>query len=65
MIEIVWDNTFKRICKHWSKKHPHLVKSFRNKMELFVNKPFHPSLRTHSLTGILKGLRVDKNNLWA
>lgn len=56
MIEIVWDKKFKRIYKSWSKKHPDLVDSFRDKMGLFINDPFHPSLRTHSLSGILKGL---------
>jgi mRNA-degrading endonuclease YafQ of YafQ-DinJ toxin-antitoxin module len=44
MIEIVWDEKFKRIYKKWSKKHPDLVNSFRVKME------------PHSLSGILKGL---------
>ncbi len=56
MVEIIWDEKFKRIYKNWSKKHPNIVESFRNKMELFANNPFHPSLRTHSLSGILKGL---------
>lgn len=56
MLEIIWDNKFKRIYKGWSKKHPDLVDTFKDKIELFVNDPFHPSLRTHSLSGILKGL---------
>ncbi len=56
MIEIVWDKKFKRIYKNWSRKYPDLVDSFKGKIKLFVNNPFHPSLRTHSLSGILKGL---------
>lgn len=56
MIEVIWDKKFKRIYKSWSKKHPDLVETFRNKLELFENDPFYPSLRTHSLSGILKGL---------
>ena len=56
MIEIVWDDKFKKIYKSWSKKHPDLVSSFKDKMELFANNPFNPSLKTHSLSGILKGL---------
>ena len=56
MIEVIWDKKFKRIYKTWSDKYPESVNSFRNKMELFVNDPYHPSLRTHSLSGILKGL---------
>ncbi len=54
--EIIWDDTFKRIYKKWSKRHPDLVNTFRNKLDLFVRNPFHPSLRTHSLSGILAGL---------
>ena len=50
MIEIVWDEKFKRIYKKWSKKHPDLVNPFWVKMELFTNHPFHPTLKTHSLT---------------
>lgn len=56
MIELVWNSKFKRKYKNWCRRHPDLAESFRNKMELFVNSPFHPSLRTHSLSGILKGL---------
>ena len=56
MIEIIWDEKFKKIYKTWSKKHPDLVESFRNKAELFANNPFHPFFRTHSLSGILDGL---------
>ena len=56
MIEIIWDENFKRIYKKWGKKHPDLVDSFRDKLELFANDPFHPSLKTHSLSGVLKGL---------
>jgi addiction module RelE/StbE family toxin len=56
MLEIIWDKKFKKIYRSWSKKRPDLVGTFKDKMELFVNNPFHPSLRTHSLSGILKEL---------
>jgi addiction module RelE/StbE family toxin len=62
MIELVWDEKFKRIYKKWSQKHPDLVDQFRNKMELFVTNPFHPSLRTHTLSGVLKGLWASRIN---
>ncbi len=55
MIEIVWDDKFKHIYKKWSKNHPDLIDQFRNRMEIFVADPFHSSLKTHSLSGILKG----------
>jgi addiction module RelE/StbE family toxin len=56
MVEIVWDKKFRQLFKKWSKKHPDLVEVFKNKLELFVKDPFHPQLKTHSLSGILKGL---------
>jgi len=55
MIELIWDEKFKRLFKKWTQKHPDLNELFRNKMELFVVDPFHPSLKTHSLSGTLKG----------
>lgn len=62
MIELVWDEKFKRIYKKWSRKHPDLVEQFKNKMELFVTDPFHPSLKTHTLSGVLKGLWSSRIN---
>jgi addiction module RelE/StbE family toxin len=56
MVEIIWDKKFKKIFKKWSKKHPDLVEVFKNKLKLFTNNPFHPQLKTHSLSGILKDL---------
>jgi len=55
MIEIIWDEKFKRLFKKWNQKHPDLNEQFRIKLELFVADPFHPSLKTHSLSGTLKG----------
>ncbi|MBI4723359.1 MAG: hypothetical protein HY769_10280 [Candidatus Stahlbacteria bacterium] len=37
-------------------EHPELVEVFKEKMELFVKGPFHPFLRTHSLSGVLQEL---------
>jgi len=62
MIEVVWDKKFKKTYKIWIKKHPDLLDTFKSKMEIFINDPFYPSLQTHSLSGILKGLwsfRID------
>ena len=55
MIEIVWDEKFKGIYKKWSKKHPDLIEQFRNRLELFIEDPFNPSLKTHTLSGLLTG----------
>lgn len=56
MVEIVWDSKFRKTFKKWSKKHPELVETFKNKLELFTSNPFHPQLKTHSLSVILKAL---------
>lgn len=55
MIELILDEPFLRILKKWRKKHPELVDRFQQKLILFTNEPFHPSLRTHSLSGNLAG----------
>jgi addiction module RelE/StbE family toxin len=55
MIELISDEPFLRILKKWRKKHPELVERFQQKITLFTNEPFHPSLRTHSLSGNLAG----------
>ncbi len=55
MIEIIWDESFLRILKKWRKKHPNLVEKFQQKVDLFIQDPFDPSLRTHSLSGNLAG----------
>ncbi|WP_083389713.1 type II toxin-antitoxin system mRNA interferase toxin, RelE/StbE family [Trichormus sp. NMC-1] len=55
MIEIIWDEPFLRILKKWRKKHPELVERFQQKISLFINDPFHSSLKTHSLSGNLEG----------
>ena len=56
MIEIIWDDRFKRIFKKWAKKHPDLCDDFKFKLEIFCNDPFDPVLKTHSLRGELAGL---------
>jgi len=55
MIELIADEPFLRILKKWRKKHPDLVERFEEKISLFTNKAFHPSLKTHSLSGNLEG----------
>jgi addiction module RelE/StbE family toxin len=54
MIEIVWDEPFLRILKKWRKKHPDLKERFQQRIELFLQDPFHPSLKTHALSGNLE-----------
>ena len=56
MINLIWDESFKRIYKKKIKRRPELKPLFWKKIELFTVEPFHKSLRTHKLTGRLNGL---------
>ena len=56
MIEVVWDEGFKRAYKKKIRHSPHLKNKFSNAVELFEQNPFHSRLRTHKLTGKLEGL---------
>ncbi|WP_373839627.1 hypothetical protein [Methanospirillum sp.] len=56
MIEVIWDERFKRIFKKFIKKHPDIIDEFKFKLDLFCIDLFHPTLKTHSLQGDLKGL---------
>jgi len=55
MIELILNESFLRILKKWRKKHPELVNRFEQKLTLFTDEPFHPSLKTHSLSGNFAG----------
>ena len=55
MIEITYDNNFKKLFKKWKKRHPDIVDIFQNKLKQFAANPFNPALKTHSLSGILAG----------
>jgi addiction module RelE/StbE family toxin len=56
MIELIWDERFKKIYKKWVRQHPELKAQFEKKIIQFEQDPFHPALKTHSLSGVLKGL---------
>ena len=56
MIELVWTRQFSRLCRRWCRAHPELAPVLRERLELFEREPWHPSLRTHALSGQLKGL---------
>jgi addiction module RelE/StbE family toxin len=55
MIEAAWDQGFKRSYRKRIHKHPHLKRQFRDKMAQFLEDPFDSHLRTHKLSGKLKG----------
>jgi addiction module RelE/StbE family toxin len=54
MIELIWDEPFLKILKKWKKKHPTLLVKLEEKLTLFCSEPFHPTLKTHCLSGNLK-----------
>ncbi len=56
MVELIWEERFKKIYKKWSNLHPELKVQFAKKIVQFEKDPFHPSLKTHTLSGVLKGL---------
>jgi toxin HigB-1 len=56
VINITWDQGFKRIYKKKSKNDDELKKTFWKSLESFSTNPSNPVLKTHKLTGRLKGL---------
>jgi addiction module RelE/StbE family toxin len=56
VIKITWDEGFKRTYEKKVKNNDELKKKLWDTMELFSKNPFNPRLRTHKLTGKLKGL---------
>jgi addiction module RelE/StbE family toxin len=64
VIDAVWDAGFKRSYRKRIVKQPHLKRLFWKKMEDFMSDPFSPQLRTHKLSGKLKGswaFSIDDN----
>lgn len=55
MIQLVWDNGFKRSYKRRISPHPILKERFWDAIERFVEDPYAKELRTHKLTGNLSG----------
>ena len=56
MINLIWGSSFKRAYKKSVKNDLDLKKKFIEALEIFVNEPFHPRLKTHKLLGKLKEL---------
>ena len=54
MIELIWDQKFKKSLKKRLGKSDELTDKFKSKIKLFEEDPFNPILRTHKLSGILK-----------
>ena len=56
MINLIWGSSFKRAYKKVTAANPELKTKIAQALEVFISNPYHPSLRTHKLSGKLKGL---------
>jgi addiction module RelE/StbE family toxin len=56
MVEVSFSQTFINKYKRKIKKNKQIESSFQKKIKIFLNNPFHNTLRTHKLTGNLKDL---------
>jgi len=56
MLEISFDESFKRVYKKRIKGNINWEIKFRNQLEIFKNNPFDSRLKTHKLSGKLKDL---------
>lgn len=55
VIKAIWDESFKRSYKKRVKIDSNLKKKFWARMEIFLKEPFSNQLKTHKLSGKLKG----------
>lgn len=55
MKTLVLSSPFQRAFKRLLNKNPELEIKIAQKLELLVNDPFHPALKTHKLKGSLVG----------
>lgn len=55
MITLHWSSSFKRAFKKTIKKNPYIKEKILSSMRLLQKDPFHDSLKTHKLKGVLEG----------
>lgn len=58
MVEVAFSSSFRRTFKKIIKNNKSIEKRFWEKVNLFIQNPYHSQLRTHKLTGRL-------NELWS
>lgn len=56
MINLIWGSSFKRAYKKVATANPELKPKIAQALETFAGNPYRLSLRTHKLSGKLKGL---------
>ncbi len=55
MTTLVWSSSFTRALKRKTRRRSHLRERIEETLRQLAEDPFHPSLRTHKLTGELSG----------
>jgi len=63
MIKVSFDPSFKRAFKRKVEGAHERRERFRAKLKAFIEDPFHPSLRTHKLSGKLKDYWTFTNTI--
>ena len=53
MIEVDFGSGFRKALAKKIKRNPSIEEKFFEKLEIFLNDPYHPSLKTHKLSGKL------------
>ncbi len=56
MRQLVWSQTFVRAYQRCLKRNPQLQSDIKRVLQLLVEDPFHPQLKTHKLKGKLEGV---------
>lgn len=56
MRTLVFSSSFKRSFKSITRREPNLEEKIANRLNILVDDPFHPSLKTHKLKGKLSGV---------
>ncbi len=59
MITLVWSSSFVRALKRKTRRRSDLRERIEETLRQLAEDPFHPSLRTHKLTGQLSGTWVS------
>lgn len=54
-MNLIWTSSFVRALKGKTRRRPHLRERVERTLRRLADDPFHPSLRTHKLTGQLAG----------
>ncbi|RKY62389.1 MAG: type II toxin-antitoxin system mRNA interferase toxin, RelE/StbE family [Candidatus Latescibacterota bacterium] len=56
MRSLIWGSSFKRAYRRLIRSDPAMKSKVAETLKKLVDNPFHPLLRTHKLSGRLKGL---------